>query len=220
MMIKLENVTKIYKTGDIDKVALDGVSLTIEDGEMVAIMGPSGCGKTTLLNMIGCMDDITSGTYYVDDFCVSDLKGVKLARFRKKNVAFVFQQFALMKDYTVYENIELPLVINCVKKKERKEIVVDLIRKMGLSEVAKKKVTNISGGQQQRCAIARALAVRGKILLADEPTGALDQKTGNDIMDVFKQLHAEGNTIVIVTHDPNVASKCKRIIEICDGKIV
>lgn len=218
-MIKLNNVTKIYETGNIKTNALNGICLNIEDGEMIAIMGPSGSGKSTLLNIIGCMDSLTSGKYEYNGCDVSALKRSHLNGFRKEHISFVFQNFALMKDYTVYENVELPLLTRNVAKKERKKIVKEKLELMGISELAKKFPTQISGGQQQRCAIARALAAGNDMILADEPTGALDSKTGNDIMDVLKQVNELGKTVIIITHDRNVANKCNRIIEIEDGKI-
>lgn len=218
-MIKLENVTKIYGGKDNQTVALDGVNISIEDGEMLAIMGPSGSGKSTLLNIIGAMDTLTSGDYYFDDIKVNTLSDKKIHQFRKNNISFVFQNFALMGNYTVFENVELPLISKGVSAKNRRQIVNEQLKLMEIDELAKKYPAKISGGQQQRCAIARALASGNKLILADEPTGALDHKTGEDIMDTFVRLNEMGKTIIIITHDENVARKCKRIITIKDGKI-
>ena len=218
-MIRINNVTKIYETQGIKTNALNGISLEIEDGEMIAVMGPSGSGKSTLLNIIGCMDSLTSGKYEYNECEVSALKQGQLNAFRKKHVSFVFQNFALMKDYTVYENIELPLLARNISKKKRKKIVNVKLELMGISELAKKFPTQISGGQQQRCAIARALVAGNDIILADEPTGALDSKTGDDIMEIFTQVNKMGKTVIIITHDQKVAKKCNRVIEIEDGKV-
>ena len=219
-MIKLENVVKIYGKNESKTVALDGVSLEINDGDMIAVMGASGSGKSTLLNIIGAMDEPTKGKYYYDDVEVNTLKGNKLHKFRKDNVSFIFQNFALMNDYTVYENVELPLLTKKINKSQRKKIVMEQLELMGIKELAKKFPTKISGGQQQRCAIARALASGNQLILADEPTGALDKKTGEDIMDAFKKLNELGKTVIIITHDENVAKKCNKVIQISDGKIV
>lgn len=218
-MIKLENVSKIYKTGDLEVMALNGVNLTIEDGQMLAIMGPSGSGKSTMLNILGLMDNVTSGDYYIDDVKINELKGNKKHDFRKNHISFVFQNFALMNRYNVFENIELPLLAGKVKKSERKKIVEHNMELVGIKELAKKYPHQLSGGQQQRCAIARALASGNDIILADEPTGALDQKTGQDIIDIFKKVNELGKTVIIVTHDSNVANQCKKTIHIVDGKI-
>lgn len=218
-MIKLENVSKVYKTGDLEVIALSGVNLTIEDGQMLAIMGPSGSGKSTMLNILGLMDNVTSGDYYIDDVKINELKGNKKHDFRKNHISFVFQNFALMNRYNVFENIELPLLAGKVKKSERKKIVEHNMELVGIKELAKKYPHQLSGGQQQRCAIARALASGNDIILADEPTGALDQKTGQDIIDIFKKVNELGKTVIIVTHDSNVANQCKKTIHIVDGKI-
>lgn len=218
-MIKLENVSKIYKTGDLEVMALNGVNLTIEDGQMLAIMRPSGSGKSTMLNILGLMDNVTSGDYYIDDVKINELKGNKKHDFRKNHISFVFQNFALMNRYNVFENIELPLLAGKVKKSERKKIVEHNMELVGIKELAKKYPYQLSGGQQQRCAIARALASGNDIILADEPTGALDQKTGQDIIDIFKKVNELGKTVIIVTHDSNVANQCKKTIHIVDGKI-
>lgn len=218
-MIKLENITKVYESQGVKTNALNGVCLEIEAGEMIAIMGPSGSGKSTLLNIIGGMDSLTSGKYEYNGCEVSALNAIRLNTFRKEHISFVFQNFALMKDYTVYENVELPLLTRNVAKKERKRIVNEKLELMGISELAKKFPTQISGGQQQRCAIARALAAGNDMILADEPTGALDSKTGDEIMEVLKQVNEMGKTVIIITHDRKVAKKCNRIIEIEDGKI-
>ena len=218
-MIKLNNIVKTYRLEDREFNALDGVSLSIESGEMVAIMGPSGSGKSTLLNIIGGMDSVTDGQYCCGDIEVSNLKTSKLHRFRKENIGFVFQQFALMNKYTIFENVEMPLIAKRINKFKRKKIVYECLEKMGISDQAKKYPTQLSGGQQQRCAIARALAADNRIILADEPTGALDSKTGEEIMGIFKKINKEGKTFIIITHDSKVAEKCDRIIYIKDGKI-
>lgn len=186
---------------------------------MLAIMGPSGSGKSTMLNILGLMDNVTSGDYYIDDVKINELKGNKKHDFRKNHISFVFQNFALMNRYNVFENIELPLLAGKVKKSERKKIVEHNMELVGIKELAKKYPHQLSGGQQQRCAIARALASGNDIILADEPTGALDQKTGQDIIDIFKKVNELGKTVIIVTHDSNVANQCKKTIHIVDGKI-
>ncbi len=217
-MIKLENVLKDYTNGSAVTHALRGVDLEIRSGEMAAIMGTSGSGKSTLLHIIGGMDDLTSGKYQYENEVVSDYNFAKLQQFRKKYISFVFQNFALMNKYTVYENVEMPLLARRVKN--RRKIIMEQLEKMGIADLHKKLPTQLSGGQQQRCAIARALAANTPVLLADEPTGALDSKTAAEIMDVFKELNSDGKTVIIVTHDPGVAKKCDRVIEISDGKIV
>lgn len=218
-MIRLENIEKEYKTKDISTQALKGVSLEIESGSLVSIVGPSGSGKTTLLNILGCMDVPTAGTYVCDGTEVSALKGSGVEKFRKENISFVFQQFALLDDYTVYENVELPLRVKNLTKKERKRCVREVLEKFGIAELEKKYSTQISGGQQQRCAIARAVAAGTDIILADEPTGALDEATGQEIMEILKDLNREGKTVIIVTHNMDIAAQTERIIHIRDGKI-
>jgi putative ABC transport system ATP-binding protein len=219
-MIQLDNIEKVYKGNGISTTALNGVSLEIADGELIAIVGPSGSGKTTLLNIIGCMDTVSGGRYLCNDVEVSALKNRKIEKFRKDNISFVFQQFALLNDYTVYENIELPLRVKNLSKKARKKIVREVLEKLKIAELEKKYPTQISGGQQQRCAIARAIVAGGNVILADEPTGALDGMTGQEILDVLKELHQEGKTVIIVTHDMKIAEQTERIIHIEDGKII
>lgn len=218
-MIRLENIEKEYKGKGISTHALNGVSLEIGDGEFVSIVGPSGSGKTTLLNIIGCMDTATSGRYICNNTEVSGLKNSETEKFRKNNISFVFQQFALLDDYTVYENVELPLRVKNLSKKERKRKVKEVLGKFKIAELEKKYPTQISGGQQQRGAIARAVVAGTDIILADEPTGALDGATGQEIMEILKELNKEGKTVIIVTHDMNIAGQTERIIYIKDGKI-
>lgn len=218
-MIRLENISKIYDAKIDTTKALDNVSLQINDGELVAIMGPSGSGKSTLLNILGCMDTATEGKYYVDDVEVSMLKKSQRDSFRKKNIGFVFQHFALMDYYTAYENIELPLIIKNIKRSERKGLVNEQLKLLGIEEVKDHIPSKMSGGQRQRVAIARALVSGCNILLADEPTGALDQATGREVMELLKEINKRGTTVIIVTHDINIANQTERIIEICDGKI-
>ena len=218
-MIRLENISKIYDAKIDTTKALDNVSLQINDGELVAIMGPSGSGKSTLLNIIGCMDTATEGKYYVDDVEVSLLKKSQRDSFRKKNIGFVFQHFALMDYYTAYENIELPLIANNVRKSERKKIVQQQLEHLGITSQRNKLPKKMSGGQQQRVAIARALVTNVDIILADEPTGALDQKTGQEVLALLKEINSTGKTVIIVTHDEKVAADCNRVIMIQDGRI-
>ncbi len=198
---------------------LRGINLTVANGDYIAIMGTSGSGKSTLLNILGCMDTPTTGEYLFDDVCVNDLKGNKVNRFRKEHISFVFQHFALMNQYTVFENVQLPLLYKNVSAKERRERVMDSLKKMKIDHLANKKVTMISGGEQQRCAIARALVSGNNLILADEPTGALDGKTSADIMEYLSVLHKEGLSIIMVTHDEKVAAYADRVVRIEDGCI-
>ena len=218
-MIQLKNIVKTYDAGNRKFNALDGVSLDIQDGEMVAVMGPSGSGKSTLLNIIGGMDMATEGEYMYDDINVTKMKNKDLHIFRRDNISFVFQHFALMNRYTVYENVEVPLIAAHVNLLKRKEIVMNQLERLGIEDQVKKYPTQLSGGQQQRCAIARALAANHRLILADEPTGALDVSTGNEIMEIFREIKDEGKTVVIITHDNGVAAKCDRILKIVDGKL-
>lgn len=219
-MISIQNITKIYNRNSSDLPALQNVSLEILDGEMVAIMGASGSGKTTLLNIIGCMDGWNEGSYLFNGTDVGKLKNAGLDRFRRQNFGFIFQQFALLKDYTVRENVELPLRAVHMPKKKRLEIVTDMLKKVGMEQYADKIPAKLSGGQQQRCAIARALVTEAPVILADEPTGALDSATGQEIIDLLIRLNRSGKTVIIVTHDEKVAAQASRVIYLKDGKVV
>lgn len=218
-MIKLENISKKYKFSDTETNALAEVSLEINSGEFVAIMGASGSGKSTLLNIIGCMDTATSGNYYLNGEDVFKLKPKELCRIRNEKITFVFQNFALLEKYTAYENIELPLVNRKVSAKERKKKVSEVARQLGIENQLHKLPKQMSGGQQQRVALARALVSGADIILADEPTGALDHNTGIELMNMLKDLNEKGKTIIIVTHDPTVAEYAERIITISDGRV-
>ena len=219
-MIKLIHVKKDYTEGGVVTNALKDINLEVKDGEFVAIMGASGSGKSTLLHILGGLDKLTSGEYYYNDEAVHDMSMGRLNIFRRDHVSFVFQNAALMKYYTVAENIEMPLLSMNVGKKERKKIIEEKMEAVGIAHLAKKLPRHISGGEQTRTAIARALAGDNELLLADEPTGALDQTTGKEIMEVFKKVHEMGKTIILITHDPNVAAYADRIIRIEDGKII
>ena len=219
-MIKLIHVKKDYTEGGVITNALKDINLEVKDGEFVAIMGASGSGKSTLLHILGGMDKLTSGEYYYNDEAVHDMSMGRLNIFRRDHVSFVFQNAALMKYYTVAENIEMPLLSMNVGKKERKKIIEEKMQAVRIAHLAKKLPIHISGGEQTRTAIARALAGDNELLLADEPTGALDQTTGKEIMEVFKKVHEMGKTIILITHDPNVAAYADRIIRIEDGKII
>ena len=218
-MIRLENVIKIYGEDYEKKIALNNICLEIKDGGFVAVTGPSGSGKSTLLNIIGCMDIPTKGRYYLDDTDITLKTKSQIEDIRKEKIGFVFQHFALMDYYTAYENIELPLIIKNIKRSERKRLVNEQLKLLGIEEVKDHIPSKMSGGQRQRVAIARAVVSGCNILLADEPTGALDQATGREVMELLKEINKRGTTVIIVTHDINIANQTERIIEICDGKI-
>lgn len=218
-MIELIEVCKTYQYGNEVTKALDNVNLTINDGELIAVIGNSGSGKSTLLNIIGCMDTMDSGKFLLNGKEVPQKKQNELHKIRKNNISFIFQNFALLNHYTVFENVEVPLLAKKVSKKERKNIIQEKLELMGIADLQNKLPTKISGGQQQRCAIARALASDNDIILGDEPTGALDSKTGDDIMKVLKSLHQMGKTIIIVTHNMEIAHQADRIFKMEDGKI-
>ncbi|MGM9940687.1 MAG: ABC transporter ATP-binding protein [Bulleidia sp.] len=219
-IIELKQITKEYRSDGIVTRVLNGIDLIVEKGEMTAVMGPSGSGKTTLLNIIGCMDVPTSGTYLYDGTDISRQSQKELAAFRGTKCAFVFQHFALIEQDTVFENVELPLLKHNMSRKERKQRVMNALQDMGIADLAEKRPNHISGGQKQRAAIARAIACGAEVILADEPTGALDSTTGKQIMEYFTRLNRLGKTVILITHDWNVAKQAERIIEIKDGRIL
>ena len=220
-MIQTENLMKVYQMGDSEVRALNGASFTIDKGEMVAIMGPSGSGKSTLMSIIGCLDAPTSGKYMLDGVSVENMDEAKLAETRGRKIGFVFQQFNLLARTSALENVMLPLTYAGVSGKERNDRAMKALDRVGLSQRTHHAPNELSGGQQQRVAIARALVNEPAILLADEPTGALDSKTSVEIMDLFQSLHKDsGQTVILVTHDSYVARHTDRIIKISDGKIV
>lgn len=219
-MIILENAIKKYIGASYEVSALNGVSLTINEGEFIAVMGKSGSGKSTLLNVLGCMDTLDSGKYLLDDVSVNKLRPHAFDKLRREKVSFVFQRYELMDMYTVYENIELPLNAVNIKRAEKKKRITDIMKRLGIHELRNKFPRQISGGEQQRVAIARAYMSDNKYILADEPTGALDEKNTRDIMQILCSLHDEGKTIIIVTHDDEIAGYADRIIKLSDGRIV
>ena len=219
-MIKLDNITKIYSTEEVQTTSLNGVSLEIKEGEFVAIMGPSGCGKSTLLNIMGLIDTPTEGTYLLNGKDVSTLTENERTDIRKGVIGFVFQSFSLIDELNVNENVELPLLYMGVPAKERKERVLEVLRRMNMSQRGKHYPSQLSGGQQQRVAIARAVISNPKIILADEPTGNLDSKNGLEVMEMLSQLNAEGTTIIMVTHSQHDATYANRIINLYDGQII
>ncbi len=218
-MIDLKNIYKIYKMGENEVYALNDVSLHIDDKEFVSIIGPSGSGKSTLMNMLGCLDVPTRGTYTLDGYDVGNKTDDELAAIRNEKIGFVFQGFNLLPKLSALENVELPLVYQGVPSKERKERAKKALKSVGLEERIDHKPTELSGGQQQRVAIARALVTNPPIILGDEPTGNLDSKSGKEVMEIFKELHKKGNTIILITHDSGVASQAERIVRIQDGKL-
>ena len=219
-MIDIREVSKTYYMGEEVVHALDEAKLFIGAGEFVGVVGPSGSGKSTLMNIIGCLDTADSGEYYLDGQLIESYSENELAAIRNRKIGFVFQNFNLLAKMTAEENIELPLIYQRTGLRERRERVARALERVGLTERRKHRPTELSGGQQQRVAVARALATEPSILLADEPTGNLDSRTGEEIITLFERLNSEGNTVVLITHDDRVAAKTKRIVHIFDGKIL
>ena len=220
MLISISNLRKIYQMGEVEVRALDGVDLEVEAGEYVAIMGPSGSGKSTLMNLIGCLDTPTSGEYILNDQRVSDLDDTELAEIRNHEIGFVFQTFNLLSRATALSNVELPLIYARISARERHRRAREALEKVGLGDRAKHQPNELSGGQRQRVALARALVNEPSILLADEPTGNLDSRTSAEMMELFNELNAAGNTMVVVTHEEDIAARARRVVRLLDGKIV
>ena len=219
-LIEVRDVYKIYNPGENEVRALDGVSLTIDEGEFVAIIGQSGSGKSTLMNMLGLLDTCTSGEYYMDGVDVSHMTDDELSEIRNKKIGFIFQGFNLIASLTAKGNVELPLVYRGMKKSEREKLSLEALKMVGLEKRINHRPSQMSGGQQQRVAIARAIAARPPIILADEPTGNLDSHSGKDVMRIIHQLHSEGRTIILITHDNSIALEAQRVIRIQDGKVI
>ena len=219
-MIRIEHLSKVFRTEEVETTALNDVSLHVKQGEFVAIMGPSGCGKSTLLNIIGLLDNPTSGNYYFNGQEVGHSKEKQRTQVRKGNIGFVFQSFNLIDELNVYENVELPLIYLKKKASEKKELVTSILDRMNISHRVKHFPQQLSGGQQQRVAIARAVVAGPKLILADEPTGNLDSKNGAEVMNLLTELNQEGTTIVMVTHSQHDASYAHRVVHLFDGQIV
>lgn len=219
-LVELENIYKIYHMGDTEVRALDGISLSIDRGEFVAIVGASGSGKSTCMNIIGCLDVPTSGTYRLNEREINNYSNDELAEVRNKMLGFIFQQYNLIPKLSVIENVQLPLMYAGLSEREQRERAITALERVGLADKAKNMPQQLSGGQQQRVSIARALAGDPSVILADEPTGALDSRTGRDVIKFLQQLNREGNTIILVTHDNSIAAQASRIVRITDGKIV
>ena len=219
-MIRIEHLSKVFRTEEVETTALNDVSLHVKQGEFVAIMGPSGCGKSTLLNIIGLLDNPTSGNYYFNGQEVGHLKEKQRTQVRKGNIGFVFQSFNLIDELNVYENVELPLIYLKKKASEKKELVTSILDRMNISHRVKHFPQQLSGGQQQRVAIARAVVAGPKLILADEPTGNLDSKNGAEVMNLLTELNQEGTTSVMVTHSQHDASYAHRVVHLFDGQIV
>jgi putative ABC transport system ATP-binding protein len=219
-MIELSNITKNYRMGEVNITVLSGISLKVQSGELIAIMGPSGSGKSTLMNIIGCLDRPTSGAYHFESREISTLSDDELAAVRNGKIGFVFQTFNLLPRFSALKNVEVPLIYSGVPARLRSEKAMPMLEKVGLADRMTHKPTELSGGQQQRVAIARALVNNPPLLLADEPTGNLDSRSGTEILDILTGLNRQGVTIMIVTHDKDVAARCKRIINLKDGEII
>ena len=218
-IIETQALTKTYGSNGVAVHALRGIDLTVERGEFLALIGPSGSGKSTLMSILGCLDTPTAGTYALEGERVEGLSGRELARIRNEKIGFIFQQYNLLPKASVLRNVELPMLYAGVPRKERRRRALELLEKVGIPDKAKVLPAALSGGQRQRVAIARSLANRPALLLADEPTGALDQKTGHEVLELFGELHRQGNTIIIVTHDLSIAATAQRQVEIMDGLI-
>jgi len=219
-MIALQGVTKIYGLGDTQVAALAGVDLSVEEGEMVAIMGPSGSGKSTMMNILGCLDRPTSGDYFLAGQEVGRVSDDERAEVRNRHIGFVFQAFNLLPRLTAVQNVEAPLIYRGIGARRRHELAMEALKTVGLADRSRHLPSELSGGQQQRVAIARALACEPSLLLADEPTGALDSRTGQEVLALFQEINAKGKTVIIVTHDERVAAHCKRVVRLRDGKIL
>ena len=221
MLIDIQDVYKIYGEGTEAEVrALDGVSLTIDRGEFVAVVGQSGSGKSTLMNILGCLDVPTRGTYLIDGQDVDKLDDAQLSHIRNKQVGFIFQSYNLIQNLTAYENVELPLIYQNVSVFRRKEMVLEAMERVGVADRWKHHPSEMSGGQQQRVVIARAIAAKPPIIMADEPTGALDSHTGKEVLHFLQELNKEGSTIILITHDNSIAATARRVVRISDGKII
>jgi len=221
MLIDLRNVYKIYGEGLESEVrALDGVSLQVERGEFVAVVGSSGSGKSTMMNLLGCLDTPTYGDYFLDGQDICEMSDLQLSRIRNKEIGFIFQGYNLIPALTALENVELPLIYQGVNPLKRQDIAWDALERVGLGDRADRLPSEMSGGQQQRVAIARAIATHPPIIMADEPTGALDSKTGQEVLRFLQQLNREGSTVILITHDNQIAATAKRIVRLSDGKIV
>lgn len=218
-LIRVDDLRKIYNPGENEVRALDGVSLTIERGEFVAIVGHSGSGKSTLMNMLGCLDTPTSGHYYLEGLDVSTLSDDQLSDIRNKKIGFIFQGFNLIANLDAVGNVELPLIYRKVGKQKRRRIAVQALKKVGLGARLDHRPNELSGGQQQRVAVARAIAAQPPIILADEPTGNLDSRSTVEIMDILKELHRSGRTVIVITHDDDIARQVNRVIRIMDGRV-
>ena len=220
-LIELRNVYKIYSEGLESEVrALDGVSLEVERGEFVAVVGQSGSGKSTMMNVLGCLDIPTRGTYRLDGVDVRELSDKELSRIRNKQIGFIFQQYNLIQNLTVLENVELPLIYQGIDPIDRRELAMEALGRVGLADRAQHRPTQMSGGQQQRVAIARAISTHPPIIMADEPTGALDSRTGHEVLGFLQQLNKEGSTVILITHDNGIAATARRVVRIADGRII
>jgi putative ABC transport system ATP-binding protein len=219
-MLKMHNLSKFYRTDEVETVALNSVNIEIQSGEFVAIMGPSGCGKSTLLNIIGMLDNCSEGQYIFNNEDISTHSESQLSNIRKRNIGFIFQSFNLIDELTVFENIELALLYHDISAKERKSMVAEIMDKVGIAHRAKHMPSQLSGGQQQRVAVARAVVGKQKLILADEPTGNLDSTHGQEVMEMLQGLNNEGTTIVMVTHSPTHSDYARRTINLFDGQIV
>ena len=220
-LIELRDVYKIYGEGLESEVrALDGVSLDVEKGEFVAVVGQSGSGKSTMMNVLGCLDIPTRGTYRLDGVDVRELTDKELSRIRNKQIGFIFQQYNLIQNLTVLENVELPLIYQGIDPIDRRELAMEALGRVGLADRAQHRPTQMSGGQQQRVAIARAISTRPPIIMADEPTGALDSRTGHEVLGFLQQLNKEGSTVILITHDNGIAATARRVVRLADGRII